>query len=299
LRLGRFEIQWDEIERTKLVDFTLPSWSCGFDSRHPLPQRRAGQALPRREPSSFLASGSSACDSRAISSTAGRHRRRCHGGSGSALRDGPRSCEPHLVSCAGRSARLACGRGPCASSGRAGKPPTWLRTCCPWCRRSWKCSPGVPIAATFSTQRARLFEVPPCAAGRPCRRRTPAHPIIGDVLGQVLGKQLHDPARQGDRPGARPRLGRSTHDLAAVPASEARTHPHHTLSRVDVAAAQSRRLAPTTPGGAGRTPRVQHRQGLSLSSLVAADREGPDAFYPADTPQTAKPSTTLIWEGPV
>jgi hypothetical protein len=33
--------------------------------------------------------------------------------------------------------------------------------------------------------------------------------------------------------------------------------------------------------------------------LVAAEREGPDAFYPADTPQTAKPSTTLIWEGPV
>ncbi len=40
-------------------------------------------------------------------------------------------------------------------------------------------------------------------------------------------------------------------------------------------------------------------QGLSFSSLVAADREGPDAFYPADTPQTAKPSTTLIWEGPL
>lgn len=94
-------------------------------------------------------------------------------------------------------------------------------------------------------------------------------------------------------------LGGPTHDLAAVPASEARTHPHHTLSRVDVAAAQSRRLAPTTPGGAGRTLRVQHRQGLSFSSLVAADREGPDAFYPADTPQTAKPSTTLIWEGPL
>jgi hypothetical protein len=36
-------------------------------------------------------------------------------------------------------------------------------------------------------------------------------------------------------------LGGPTHDLAAVPASEARTHPHHTLSRVDVAAAQSRR----------------------------------------------------------
>jgi hypothetical protein len=33
--------------------------------------------------------------------------------------------------------------------------------------------------------------------------------------------------------------------------------------------------------------------------LGAADREGPDAFYPADTPQTAKPSSTLIWEGPV
>jgi hypothetical protein len=78
-------------------------------------------------------------------------------------------------------------------------------------------------------------------------------PIIGDVLGQVLGKQLHDRARQGDRPGARPRLGRSTHDLAAVPASEGRTHPHHTLSRVDVAAAQSRRLAPTLDT-AGMTP---------------------------------------------
>jgi hypothetical protein len=45
-------------------------------------------------------------------------------------------------------------------------------------------------------------------------------PIIGDVLGQVLGKQLHDRARQGDLPGARPRLERSTHDLADVPASE-------------------------------------------------------------------------------
>jgi hypothetical protein len=54
-------------------------------------------------------------------------------------------------------------------------------------------------------------------------------------------------------------------------------------------------ISPRTPGGAGRTRRVQHRQGLSFSSLVAADREGPDAFYPADTPQTAKPSTTLIW----
>lgn len=58
-------------------------------------------------------------------------------------------------------------------------------------------------------------------------------------------------------------------------------------------------ISPRTPGGAGRTRRVQHRQGLSFSSLVAADREGPDAFYPADTPQTAKPSSTLIWEGPV
>lgn len=126
------------------------------------------------------------------------------------------------------------------------------------------------------------------------RDATPETRLIAS--GQVLGKQLHDRARQGDCSGARPQRGRSTHDLAAVPASEARTHPHHTLSRVDVAAAQSHRLDPTTPGGAGRIRRV-HRHGLSFSSLVAADREGPDTFYPADRPQTAKPSTTLFWEG--
>jgi PhzF family phenazine biosynthesis protein len=38
---------------------------------------------------------------------------------------------------------------------------------------------------------------------------------------------------------------------------------------------------------------------VQTSSLVAADREGPDAFYPPDAPPTAKPSTTLIWEGPL
>src|SRR5204862_8038666 len=38
-------------------------------------------------------------------------------------------------------------------------------------------------------------------------------------------------------------------------------------------------ISPSTPGGAGRTRRVR--------------------LLPADTPQTAKPSSTLIWEVPV
>jgi hypothetical protein len=40
-------------------------------------------------------------------------------------------------------------------------------------------------------------------------------------------------------------------------------------------------------------------EGLSFSSLVAADREGPDAFYPAVTPPTASPQPRSSGKGPL
>ena len=195
--------------------------------------------LPQREPSSFLASGSSACDSRAISSTAGRHRRRCHGGSGSALRDGPRSGEPHPVSCAGRSARLACCRGPCVIRSRR-EAPDMAANMLPVCRRSWKCSSGAPIAATLSTQRTRLMKFPLCS-GPPLSPANTSAPSSSATL------------------------------LARCSASSSMTGP----------GATARPCAATTP--------LRRRRGV----------EGVRAFtISADTRQTAKPSTTLIWKGP-
>jgi hypothetical protein len=99
---------------------SLPSWSCGFDSRHPLHPEGPGQPPLRRPgPSACLAIHASSCDLRAISSSKRSRRsphptpRRPRGRS--ALPWRRRSSCPHPGCCVGRSAPRACCRVPSSS----------------------------------------------------------------------------------------------------------------------------------------------------------------------------------------
>jgi hypothetical protein len=58
----------------------------------------------------------------------------------------------------------------------------------------------------------------------------------------------------------------------------------------------SARAHQEVPGAQVECNTVSVFRSAAWSPLIG---ERPDAFYPADTPATAKPSTTLIWEGPV
>jgi hypothetical protein len=53
---------------------------------------------------------------------------------------------------------------------------------------------------------------------------------------------------------------------------------------------------PAKPGSSAPDAQMLMARARSVPGKVrrSSDREGPDAFYPADTPQTAKPSSTLI-----